>query len=419
MEGHRKALVELGFVLGLMGAGLVLRIPGLLLLAVPLLVHLLAGLAWAGEGRPPPLRVSRSLSSHRLLAEEELEVEVRVENLGRRLDLVVIEDPLPFGWELVDGQVRKAGRLEQGEMISLTYRARPPRGIYRLPPIQFKSQDPLGFTTWEGEFPCPGELVVLPRWEQLRGLAIRPPRTLVAAGTARARRGGTGKEFFGVREYLPGDEVRRINWKALARWDRLAVNLYQEERAAEVMVVLDVRTPAYGDERLLEHAVRAAASLVHFLLREGHRVGLLLYGRYLAWQLPGMGKRQREKLLRLLAQARLGVTHAFSQLHHLPTRFFPPGSQIALVSPLLPGDEEWIGQAHARGYAVLVVIPDPVSFQRRLLPPSPELELASRILSLERRAALRRLVGAGVQVVEWDVSGPLAPQLAAALKRWR
>jgi uncharacterized protein (DUF58 family) len=419
MAGRRKVLIELGLVVALVGAGQLARQPQLLVLAIPLLVHLTVGLIWSGREWRPQLEVVRRLSAQRLLVGEELGVEVRVRNRGRGLDLVVVEDPLPAGWEVVDGSPKEVGRLPPGESLFLHYRVRPRRGVHQLPGVRLRLQTPLGFTTWEGELACPGELVVLPRWERLRGLSIKPPRTLVAAGTARANRGGVGTEFFGVREYLPGDEPRRINWKALARWDRLAVNLYQEERAAEVMVVLDVRTPAYGHEGLLEHAVRAAASLVHCLLREGHRVGLLLYGRYLAWQLPGMGKKQQEKLLRLLAQARLGITHAFSRLHHLPTRFFPPGSQIALVSPLLPGDEEWIGHAHARGYAVLLVIPDPIAFQRELLPPTPESELAGRILSLERRAVLRRLVGAGIQVVEWDVREPLAPQLAAALGRWR
>lgn len=124
-----------------------------------------------------------------------------------------------------------------------------------------------------------------------------------------------------------------------------------------------------------------------------------------------------ERLLRLLAQARLGTSAVFSQLTYLPVRFFPAGSQIVLVSPLLPGDEDWIGQAHARGYAVLVIVPEPGSFYRLTLPPGPEVELAARLLSLERQIMLRRLLEAGVRVVEWDVRAPLAPQLAAALRR--
>lgn len=419
MEGRRKALWELVLLVLLLGTGLFLRRRELVLLAIPLAVHLVAGLALAPPQWRPRLEVTRVLSATRLVEGEELEVSLTVENWGRLLELVSVVDPVPRGWQLLEGEPKAVRRLQPGEGFTLSYRVRPRRGLYRLERVRLEVRDLLGFTVWQGELPCPAELAVLPLGERLRGLTIRPPRTLVAAGTAPARTGGGGVEFFGTREYLPGDEVRRINWKALARRDRLAVNLYQEERAAEVMLVLDVRASAYGEERLLDYGVRAAASLVHFLLQEGHRVGLLLYGRHLAWELPGLGRRHRERLLRLLAQARLGTSAVFTQLTYLPTRFFPAGSQIVLVSPLLPGDEEWIGRAHARGYAVLVIVPDPGSFYRLTVLPRPEVDLAARLLSLERRVMLRRLLRAGVRVVEWDVRAPLAPRLAAAATRWR
>jgi Uncharacterized conserved protein (some members contain a von Willebrand factor type A (vWA) domain) len=57
-------------------------------------------------------------------------------------------------------------------------------------------------------------------------------------GTARARRSGVGLEFYGIREYRPGDRVRRLAWKAFARYGDLAIVEFEEERATEVAIIL-------------------------------------------------------------------------------------------------------------------------------------------------------------------------------------
>lgn len=142
-------------------------------------------------------------------------------------------------------------------------------------------------------------------------------------------------EFFGCREYRPGDEIRRINWKASARAGQLVVTEYEEERAADVAVVLDVREAAYRAENpldLLDHAVRGRRASSRGSSR-GNRVGLLLYGAYLDWIYPGYGRRHGERLLRRLAAARPGRSEIFAELRRIPTQLLPSGSQIAVVSP--------------------------------------------------------------------------------------
>jgi len=422
MEGRRKAAFELGLLLLLAAAGLILRHPGLLVLAIPVAVHFTSGLVLAYEERHPRLAAQRRLSARRLREGDEVEVAVRVENQGVDLELVVVEDPLPPRWTLVDGEPRAVRPLARGECLELRYRARVARGLYRLEAVRAEVRDFLGYSLWRGELACPAPLAVLPRHERLSGIAMAPRRTLVAQGTVLARRAGPGLEFFGTREYLPGDDLRRLDWKAYARVGKLVITEFEEERATEVMVVLDVRASAYpaaGGEELLDHAVRAAAAFCQHFLREGHRVGLLLYGRYLDFILPGYGHRHGERLLRALARAELGHVDVFSELSHLPTRFFPAGSQIVLISPLAPGDQDTVGRLRARGYSVLVVIPDPLSFERGELPDSREVELAARILELERWEMLRLLLSAGIRTLVWDVRHPLAPQVKRSLRRLR
>ena len=128
------------------------------------------------------------------------------------------------------------------------------------------------------------------------------------------------------------------------------------------------RTSSPTVDSLFEHSVLAAGSLADALLQQGNRVGLLVYSQYLHWTLPGYGKLQRERILQALAGAAPGASQIFDGLQYLPTRLFPAESQIVLVSPLVEDDYLTLVQLRARGYQVMVVSPDPVGFEARLLP---------------------------------------------------
>jgi len=256
-----------------------------------------------------------------------------------------------------------------------------------------------------------GRLFVLPPVTRVRNVAIRPRRTRVYAGTIPARVGGTGTEFFGVREYQPGDPPHSINWRASARYtDTLYANEYQQERVADVGIVLDGRLKTNEFARgqsLFEYSVQAAASLADALLNQGNRVGLLLYASYLGWTFPGYGKIQRERILHALANAKTGESQVFSDLEHMPTRLFPPESQIVFVSPLTTEDLKPLVQLRAQGYDVLVVSPNPVKFELSYLPPSnPAVDLAGRVIHMERLLLLQRLQRANIHVLDWDVKEP-------------
>jgi uncharacterized protein (DUF58 family) len=153
--------------------------------------------------------------------------------------------------------------------------------------------------------------------------------------------------------------------------------------------------------------VQAAASIADALLRHGNRVGLLLYATYLGWTLPGYGKIQRERILHALANARTGESQVFADLEHIPTRLFPPESQIVFVSPLMEDDLKPLIQLRAQGYDVLVLSPNPVRFELSYLPQSdPNVDLAGRVVHMERLVLLQRLQRANIHVLDWDVKEP-------------
>lgn len=415
-----KARAELVLVVWVLLAGLGLLQPGLLLVAVVVVVHLAVGLYFAQPGTTPRLQAQRRLSAGTVPDGDQLEIEVDVENLGSALDLVALDDGPPTGLTLADGESAAVVSLSPGERTGLRYTVRARRGRHQMEAVCAEVRDLLGCTVWQGEIACPVGVVALPRHEPLRSIAIAPRRMLVVPGTARARRGGAGIEWFGTREYRPGDPVRRIHWRALARWGTPAVIQFEEERAANVVVILDVRARAYPPDtgaEILDAGAGAAAALCDAFLQQGHRVALMLYGVYRHWVYPGYGRRHALRLHHELARAQLGTSAWFAELGRLPTQLLGSGSQLVLVSPLAPGDEDDLGRLAARGYPVMVLIPEVQAPESRTTEDLPDLALAERIVQLERRAILRRLRLAGVRLLVWDIGRPLAPLVRAGWRR--
>ena len=412
------------FLLGLLTYGLLLiglaTLRGdLIALSVPLVLYLLFGLLRAPQTLD--LEVSRRLSAERIAPHQTVTVTFSITNRGEALDEILVEHRLPEGLRITDGSNRHLTRLARGETRAWTYLVSGPRGAYGFESVQGEARDGLGLVQRAQILDAPAQLFVLPPVLRLRNVLVRPRRTRVYAGAIPARVGGAGVDFFGVREYQPGDSPRRINWHVSARQnEELYSNEFEQERVADVGIVLDGRDRTNlvgGGRTIFEHSVQASAALATAFLSQGNRVGLLLYGQYLDWTLPGYGKLQRERILHALASARHGGSDIFSNLAHLPTRLFPINSQIVFVSPLVSEDLTVLVQLRARGYQVLVASPDPVSFETSHLPRVPQIEQAARVVRLERDLFLGQLRRAGIQILNWDVSQPFDQAVRHSLGR--
>ncbi|HEY5732065.1 MAG TPA: DUF58 domain-containing protein [Anaerolineales bacterium] len=388
-------------------------------LMLPLVVYLLAGYLFASD--EIKLEVTRHLSAERVSPHSEVHVTVTVTNRGSYLEEVLIEDMLPADLNIASGLNRHLIQLPKGGVYTFTYTVMGPRGGYGFEEIRAKVNEHLAVISREIRLEAKGQLFIFPPVTRLRHVAIHPRRTRVYAGMIPARAGGSGTEFFSVREYQPGDSPRTINWRASAHsMDALYSNEFQQERVADVGIVLDGRVRSNEFARghsLFEFSVQAAAALADALLTQGNRVGLLVYATYLHWTIPGYGKVQRERILHSLAHAKPGGSEVFSDFAHLPTRLFPPESQIVLVSPLLEEDLMPLVQLRAQGYQVLAVSPNPVKFELSYLQKTRNVELASRVVQLERRLLLQKIQRAGVQVLDWVVSEPFDMVVKRKLSR--
>lgn len=400
-------------LLGLLTYGLVLAGIGtvhgeFIALSLPFVAYLLMGYSMAPE--KIKLEATRHLTAERVSPNSNVDMTVTVTNLGSSLEEVLLEDRLPVGLTVRSGFNRHLLRLKKNQSYTFAYTVSGPRGAYVLDAVEARVNDHLAVSSSRVHVEAKGRLFILPPVTRIRHVAIRPRRTRVYAGTIPARAGGSGTDFFGVREYQPGDPPSAINWRTSARnIDKIYANEFQQERVADVGIVLDgrLRTNEFsGGHSLFEYSVQAAASLADALLSQGNRVGLLVYASFLRWTFPGYGKIQRERILHALANARTGESQVFADLVHLPSRLFPPESQLVLVSPLSEDDLMPLIQLRAQGYEVMVVSPNPVQFELSFLPSNESHELAGRVVHLERTLLLQRMRRAGIHVLDWEVNEP-------------
>lgn len=419
----RRLLFLSLLVYGLIIGGLVTLHGNAVALAMPLVVYLAAALVYSPE--KPRLAITRTLSATIVHHGTPTTVTLTIHNQGAQLEEVLIEDAVPQGLTVTDGDPWIQLSLPTGGKTEFSYTVEGKRGSYPFRHLRVTVNEHLGLFRHRGWLEVGGNLMVLPELLRLEHLDIRPLRTRGYAGPIPSRLAGSGTDFFGVREYQLGDPLRWINWRASARHQHaLFTNEFEMERIADVGLILDARqnnNVVVDNDSLFEHAIAATAGLAEAFLNDGNRVGMLVYGRGLEMTYPGYGKVQRERIMQALAHAKTGDSLVFESMDYLPVRFFPAKSQIVLVSPLRKEDLSILTRLRARGYQVLVVSPDPVTFEAQkyaqVADADASIQLALRITRVERELMLRLLRRVGIQVINWQVDRPFANVMRTALVR--
>jgi uncharacterized protein (DUF58 family) len=410
---------------------------GLILLAFPLLAYL--GMALYFAPASLDLTVTRTISTDNVPEGKPVTMKVTILNRGNSLEEVLLEDLVSDKLTLVDGKTRKRLAVPAGKTVELEYTVRGSRGKYRFVGIRATATDLFGIFQRQKIIPAPASILVFPKMAQLRQIHIHPRQTRGFAGPILARRGGSGVDFFGVREYQIGDSPRRINWRISSRHEQeFFSNEFEQEAIADVGLILDSRQQTNlvdNNASLFEYSVLATASIADAVLQEGHRVSLLVYGFGMERVFPGYGKVQKKRLMRTLAQAETGDNYALESLVYLPTRLFSARSQIILISPLGNSDLGPLLRLRALGYEVLAVCPNPLDFAVKLQMQhrkerssrrgvsaqgenSDSIDTNSPVLRLaqiERALLFGSLRRAGIQIVDWKVDQPLSSALHSVI----
>ncbi len=255
------------------------------------------------------VEVTRTLDKEKVFAEEFVHVTVKVTNKSRmRIDRLEVEDGYPEVFTLVLGENKISTRLDPGDEIKFSYILQcRKRGVHRIGPIKLVMKDRMGMVFEEQEIPSYTEILVYPSYKDVRKLeALGAKRVLSRLfGVHRTRQKGIGVEFFGLRDYFPMDDFRRIDWKATARTGDLIVREFESERNIKVMLLLDCSISMGGglpDNTKLDFAIRAAVMLAKVALERKDEVGLAAFSdKVYQYVPPKPGKDYFYKILEALA----------------------------------------------------------------------------------------------------------------------
>lgn len=384
----------------------------LIFAAVPVVMYL-ALISFQSSKSPGPISVVRTVEKSQFYEEDGSKVRLRATNLGKQLiGLVTIEDKIPVEISSDEGSASFSFSLKPGENRDFFYSLKASTfGVYSLGPIRAAYEDATGVNIAKSVFEDYSTVVVLPNTtERLTHFRISPRRTKPWPGEIVARKVGLGMDNYSIRQYIPGDSFRRINWRASARTtgDDLLLNEQTAELGADTIIIVDARPASNlvspGGESLVKDSLRAAISISDKLLRDRNRVGLVTVGLETSRIPPGYGRRQYNRLILSLISVRAGGLFTFENIPSYLKYFYPHLAQVVMVSPLLDPEALKASAEIARsGYELLVLSPSPVDYSstgegrhnNRALRISRELALAMRT------ADLTRLRDAGALVLDW------------------
>jgi uncharacterized protein (DUF58 family) len=179
-----------------------------------------------------------------------------------------------------DGYCMQASSNSTQTMMTHMVAAR--RGVLKLADIVVSSAFPFGFLLHTIHIDAPREVIVYPRIGLLNSRLAMQYRESITGGSMTSSLRGGGDEFYGLREYRPGDNVRTISWKRTAHTGQIVVREMTSNAPPQMMVVLDIRRwrelpEGIGAEQV-ERAIELAASLLCYGSMENFAIGLTIAG---------------------------------------------------------------------------------------------------------------------------------------------
>jgi uncharacterized protein (DUF58 family) len=382
---------------------------------------LLLGAVLEARGlRRRPLTVERTMDA-RLVVGLDNRVTLRLHNRSPALLRVVVRDDLPPGWEGQPDELRVD--LPAWARREVTYTVRPPRrGLHRFGDLHVRMEGRGRLGAAVVRVAADHESRVYPnilgpaRYELLARLG-----DLRQAGFRSVRALGGGGEFEQLREYVPSDSYRDLDWKATAKRHRPVTRVHQQERSQRVLLCIDagrMMAMGMGDLTKLDHTVNAALLLAHVALRNGDRVGLVVFADTVrAFVPPRAGPAQYRRILEALFAVEAAETFVdFRRFVEFIQVRVPRRSLLVMFSDLLDEAHAMPLAEHAamlrrKHLPVCVTMDDPVA--RGLADAeAPSVDGAYRRaaaadLLADREVVKAHLLKSGVQLVEAP-SGELA-----------
>jgi uncharacterized protein (DUF58 family) len=188
-------------------------------------------------------------------------------------------DELPFQFQ--ERNFRLNVSIGYNAQETVTYKIRPlSRGEFNFGHLICYASSPLGLIMRRIKIAEPTVVKVYPAYQQLRRFQLLAISGSALSGVKKIRRLGHSLEFEKIKDYVQGDDVRTINWKATARSNNLMVNTYTDARQQQIYCLIDkgrnMKMPFEG-LTLLDHSINAALVLLNVALLKQDKAGLITF----------------------------------------------------------------------------------------------------------------------------------------------
>jgi len=294
----------------------------------------------------------------------------------------------------------------------------PVRGVFYVGDVVSRAYTRSGLKSYPDRVWTGTECIVYPRPDTIRIDWSASARSRQHVGESSSRMSGDGLEVSDVRLHMPGDPVRRINWRATQRHGQLYINDSLRDRNIDVVVVVDglvdLGEPPHS---YLDCACRAAASIALAFLRSRDRVGVIRYAGAVDWAVPRGGRNQLYAILDRLARVRTIQSFVSPNMRLIPRSVLPPGSLVLVITPLLDDRSiQMLAGLAARGCRPMVLYVSPMGLRplttTQAKPTDDAAALAERWWRLKHRGKVAQLRSMGLMVAEWDGVSPLGACLS-------
>jgi uncharacterized protein (DUF58 family) len=421
---NNKTLVVGLVIFSLLIVALITRNGDIAWMILPFLCYLGMGILQTPVLEKIRFNAIRTLEQNQSNGIISVDVILTIQNQASETVCLFIDEKIQAGMKIKDGELHRWVTLYSGQQAELKYTFNAARGDFSWKSIRTVISDPLNLIETEMFLPASSMIQVRPQVKKFKAISFRPHSTLHSPGSIPARLGGSGTNFFVVREFQPGDSLRRLDWRLTARHPRkFFTKEFEQEEIAEIGLLLDSRQSnelRIGEESLFESCVGAAGSLAEMFLHQGHRVSLLVFGETMLNTFPGYGKTQLHRIMGCLSKAKVETEgRAPASLDFSPIRVFPNHALIIVISSVTSADWPLFLRLRAYGYQAMLISPDPIDLAYPILEKDTTNRLAVRAARLERRLRLNDIAQLQIPVIDWQISQPLFPLVREALTRSR
>ena len=245
-------------------------------------------------------------------------------------------DELPIEFQLIDFSIQSKLRKEKFRLDY--YLAPKERGLFHFGNLHFFLKSKLGLVQRRYSVEQAREMQVFPSIYQMKKFSLMSLKKIqTELGMKKIRKLGHSYDFEQIKNYVPGDDIRSINWKATSRMNTLMVNHYQDEKSQQVYFLIDKSRPMnmpFGGLSLVDYAINSSLVLSNIALQKQDKAGLISFSDKIGSTLKADNKPgQMRKIMNALYNERYRKTEAnYELLYQISRKLISRRSLIFLFS---------------------------------------------------------------------------------------